>query len=65
MKPSRGNRALGAGLITLAIAGCAGPANYGLRTVRAAVPGAKPWTDLKSLVATTPESWEPSSAPKH
>lgn len=28
------------------------------------VPGARPWTDLKSLAATTPDSWEPSSAPK-
>jgi pimeloyl-ACP methyl ester carboxylesterase len=30
----------------------------------ASVPGARPWTDYKSLVATTPDSWEPSSAPK-
>ena len=28
------------------------------------VPGAKPWSDLKQLVATTPDSWEPSSAPR-
>ncbi|MDB5817375.1 MAG: hypothetical protein JWQ11_1015, partial [Rhizobacter sp.] len=28
------------------------------------VPGAKPWIDYKSLVMTTPDSWEPSSAPK-
>jgi hypothetical protein len=28
------------------------------------VPGAKPWKDFKSLVATTPDSWEPSSRPK-
>lgn len=28
------------------------------------VPGARPWTDLKSLMATTPDSWEPSSAPR-
>jgi pimeloyl-ACP methyl ester carboxylesterase len=27
------------------------------------VPDAKPWSDLKSLVATTPDSWEPSSLP--
>jgi pimeloyl-ACP methyl ester carboxylesterase len=27
------------------------------------VPDAKPWSDLKSLVATTPDSWEPSSQP--
>lgn len=30
-------------------------------TGAASVPGARPWTDLKSLVATTPDSWEPSS----
>ncbi len=29
------------------------------------VPGAKTWSDLKSLVATTPDSWEPSSEPMH
>ncbi|VTU31388.1 Alpha/beta hydrolase family protein [Variovorax sp. PBS-H4] len=28
------------------------------------VPGARPWTDLKSLVATTPDRWEPSSRPE-
>nr|WP_256354144.1 lysophospholipase [Variovorax sp. dw_308] len=28
------------------------------------IPGAKPWNDLKQLVATTPDSWEPSSAPR-
>ncbi|SDE09932.1 hypothetical protein SAMN05444679_11782 [Variovorax sp. CF079] len=28
------------------------------------VPGAKPWSDLRSLVATTPDSWEPSSRPR-
>ncbi|KAF1050070.1 hypothetical protein [Xylophilus sp.] len=28
------------------------------------VPGAARWTDLKSLVATTPDVWEPSSAPR-
>ncbi|QHI99905.1 hypothetical protein GT347_19115 [Xylophilus rhododendri] len=28
------------------------------------VPGARPWTDLKSLVGSTPDSWEPSSAPR-
>lgn len=27
------------------------------------MPDAKPWSDLKSLVATTPDSWEPSSQP--
>ena len=27
------------------------------------VPGGRPWTDLKSLVATTPDRWEPSSRP--
>lgn len=26
--------------------------------------GARPWKDFKSLVATTPDSWEPSSRPK-
>lgn len=30
----------------------------------ARVPGAKPWSDLKSLLATTPDSWEPSSQPR-
>lgn len=29
-----------------------------------AIPGARPWKDFKSLVATTPDSWEPSSKPK-
>ena len=28
------------------------------------VPGAKPWSSLKELVATTPDSWEPSSKPR-
>ena len=28
------------------------------------VPGAKPWSNLKELVATTPDSWEASSRPK-
>ncbi|MBT2326638.1 hypothetical protein J7E62_30470 [Variovorax paradoxus] len=28
------------------------------------VPGARPWSDLRSLVATTPDSWEPSSEPR-
>lgn len=28
------------------------------------VPGARPWKDFKGLVATTPDSWEPSSKPK-
>jgi len=28
------------------------------------VPGAKPWGNLKELVATTPDSWEPSSKPE-
>lgn len=28
------------------------------------IPGARPWKDFKSLVATTPDSWEPSSKPK-
>ncbi|MDQ0572137.1 pimeloyl-ACP methyl ester carboxylesterase [Variovorax paradoxus] len=28
------------------------------------VPGAKPWSNLKELVGTTPDSWEPSSRPK-
>jgi hypothetical protein len=28
------------------------------------VPGAKPWADLRELVATTPGSWEPSSRPR-
>jgi hypothetical protein len=28
------------------------------------VPDAKPWSDLKSLVATTPDTWEPSSRPR-
>lgn len=28
------------------------------------LPGARPWKDFKSLVATTPDSWEPSSRPK-
>jgi len=28
------------------------------------VPGAAPWTDLRSLMATTPDVWEPSSAPR-
>ncbi len=28
------------------------------------IPGAKPWKDFKSLVATTPDSWEASSKPK-
>ena len=28
------------------------------------VPGGRPWSDLKSLVATTPDSWEPSSQPR-
>ncbi|KQU87066.1 hypothetical protein ASC78_05870 [Variovorax sp. Root318D1] len=28
------------------------------------VPGAKPWSNLKELVATTPDSWEPSSKPR-
>jgi pimeloyl-ACP methyl ester carboxylesterase len=28
------------------------------------VPGAKRWSDLKELVATTPDSWEPSSKPR-
>ncbi|WP_445286871.1 hypothetical protein [Variovorax atrisoli] len=28
------------------------------------IPGARPWKDFKSLVATTPDSWEPSSQPK-
>lgn len=28
------------------------------------VPGARTWSDLRSLVATTPESWEASSAPR-
>ncbi|SEL56196.1 hypothetical protein SAMN05518845_108267 [Variovorax sp. YR750] len=28
------------------------------------IPGARPWKDFKSLVATTPDSWEPSSRPK-
>ena len=28
------------------------------------VPGVRPWSDLKELVATTPDSWEPSSAPQ-
>ncbi|MDZ4358144.1 MAG: hypothetical protein U1B84_17280, partial [Variovorax sp.] len=27
------------------------------------VPGARPWKDFKSLVATTPDVWEPSSRP--
>ena len=27
------------------------------------VPGARPWSDLRALVATTPASWEPSSRP--
>jgi pimeloyl-ACP methyl ester carboxylesterase len=28
------------------------------------VPGARPWSDLRELVATTPDSWEPSSRPR-
>ncbi|KQP21934.1 alpha/beta fold hydrolase [Pseudorhodoferax sp. Leaf267] len=31
---------------------------------RSTVPGAKPWKDLKELVATTPEHWELSSQPR-
>lgn len=32
-------------------------------TGRSTVPGGRPWTDLKSLVATTPDRWEASSRP--
>ena len=28
------------------------------------IPGARKWKDFKSLVATTPDSWEPSSRPR-
>ena len=28
------------------------------------VPGARSWKDFKGLVATTPDSWEPSSRPR-
>lgn len=31
---------------------------------RATLPGAKPWSDLKELVATTPDEWETSSRPR-
>ena len=33
-------------------------------TGASSVPGAQPWADLKQLIATTPDSWEPSSAPR-
>jgi hypothetical protein len=28
------------------------------------VPGARPWTTMKALVATTEDAWEASSAPR-
>lgn len=31
---------------------------------RTSLPGARPWTNIKELVATTPDSWEPSSKPR-
>ena len=31
---------------------------------RTALAGARPWTDIKGLVATTPDSWELSSRPR-
>lgn len=31
---------------------------------RASLPGARPWTNIKELVATTPDSWEISSRPR-
>jgi pimeloyl-ACP methyl ester carboxylesterase len=31
---------------------------------RTALSGAKPWSNIKELVATTPDVWEPSSAPR-
>lgn len=31
---------------------------------RSSVPGGKPWRDLRELVATSPERWEPSSQPR-
>jgi hypothetical protein len=31
---------------------------------RTSLPGARPWTSIKELVATTPQSWEPSSRPR-
>lgn len=30
---------------------------------RSSVPGARPWTNMKELVATTPDVWEPSTRP--
>ncbi|WP_422823466.1 alpha/beta fold hydrolase [Variovorax rhizosphaerae] len=36
----------------------------GAVTGATSVPGARSWNDLKQLVATTPDSWEPSSAPR-
>jgi hypothetical protein len=30
---------------------------------RTSLPGSRPWTNIKELVATTPDSWEPSSQP--
>jgi hypothetical protein len=34
-------------------------------TGASSVPGAKPWTDLRSLVATTADRWEASSRPRN
>ena len=31
---------------------------------RTSLPGARPWNDIRELVATTPDSWEPSSRPR-
>jgi hypothetical protein len=31
---------------------------------RTSLPGARPWTNIKELVATTPDSWELSSRPR-
>ena len=31
---------------------------------RTSLPGARPWSNIKELVATTPDVWEPSSAPR-
>ena len=31
---------------------------------RSSLPGARPWRDLKELVGTSPERWEPSSQPR-
>ncbi|MDB5828873.1 MAG: hypothetical protein JWQ73_3093, partial [Variovorax sp.] len=33
-------------------------------TGKSSMPRAKPWSGLKQLIGTTPDSWEPSSLPK-